>query len=511
MAQKRLLMDKVRKIVELHFGEACSARKIATNCGVSRRSVAQTLKRFAASGLDWSAVAEMDDTALDEALYPSRGSPQAGEAVDWEAVEKALSGRGVTLKLLWEEWRRTHPDGMSYVTWCRHFKSKRRCPEVTMRQNRRPGERLFVDYAGMTAPVLIDGEAHHAQLFVAAMGVSGWIYAEATLSQKIDDWCHSHIRCFERMGFVPKVVVPDNVKAAVTSPSRYEPVLNATYADLLKHYGVLGLPARVRKPRDKGLVENAVLLVERRVLAPLRDHVFYDLVSLNRAIAVEVQKVNAKPYTDGSGESRFDRFESVDTPYMKPLPVERWQRTLWRKNKVHTDYHIAIDYHLYSVPFTYVGKEVNVRQRGQMIDVFYGCEHIASHMKARKGHGRRATTIDEHMPKGHQRAKVEATRERIETRARNVGANVFAFVTMIMERNHNPEFGFRSCYGVLRLAGSHAAERFDGACRFALDNGTDTYRGLDNILRTNSDLVDEEEAESHSIDHSNIRGPEYYK
>ena len=195
----------------------------------------------------------MDDEALEAALYPPPQEAPA-EDVDWAKVERDLSGRGMTLKLLWEEWRETHPDGMSYTTWCRRFRDRRSRRDVTMRQNRRPGERLFVDYAGMTVPLLVDGIEHEAQVFVASMGVSGRLYAEATLTQKIDDWRASHVRYFEDMGSAPQAVVPDNLKPAVKKPSRYEPVLNETYADLLEHYGVQGLPARVRKPRDKSLV-----------------------------------------------------------------------------------------------------------------------------------------------------------------------------------------------------------------------------------------------------------------
>ena len=509
MAQKRLPMRKVRKILEFHFDEGRSARAIATHCGLARRSVAQTLERFAASGLSWPEAADMDDVTLEAALYPVRQVRPADEDVDWAEVENDLSGRGVTLKLLWEEWRKTHPDGMSYVTWTRRFRDWRPCVDVTMRQNRRPGERLFVDYAGMTVPLFLDGVEHDAQVFVASMGVSGRVYCEATLSQKIDDWCSSHVRCFDDMGWAPQVAVPDNVKAAVKTPSRYEPVLNETYADLLEHYDVQGLPTRVRKPRDKALVENGVLLVERRVLAPLRNHVFHDLASLNRAIAARVRQVNQKPYADGTGENRFSRFESVDVPHMKPLPDQRWKRTVWRKNTVHRDYHIAIERHFYSVPHTYISKKVDVRLRGRLIDVFYRGKQIASHLRS-DARGR-ATTLKEHQPEAHQRADVENTRAQLENRARDIGPHVYAFVTTIMERNRNPEIGFRSCYGVLRLAKSHGPDRLDNACRYALDLGTRTWRGLDNILRTGTDLVDEPEPETAPINHSNIRGPEYYR
>ena len=330
MARGRLPMRKVKKVLGFHFDEDRSARAIAIHCGLARRSVASVLERFAASGLSWPEARDMADEALEAALFPEPAQAAPQQEVDWSKVETDLSEQGVTLKLLWDEWRETHPDGMSYPTWCRRFRDWRPCRDATMRQNRRPGERLFVDYAGMTIPIMIDGVEHKAQVFVASMGVSGRLYAEATLTQKIEDWCASHVRCFEDMGCVPQVVVPDNIKPAVTKPSRYEPILNETYADLLDHYDVQGFPARVRKPRDKALVENGVLQGERWILAPLRKRVFHDLPSANRAIAAQVRKINSRPYADGTGENRDGRFESVDRPHMRPLPDRRWQHTVWR-------------------------------------------------------------------------------------------------------------------------------------------------------------------------------------
>ena len=496
-------MRKMRKVLADHFDEGRSARAIALHCGLSRRSVAQTLARFAASGLRWPEAGALSDEALEGALYRH---PRASEwpDVDWAAVEQALSGRGMTLLLLWEEWREAHPDGMSYPTWCRRFRAWRPRRDATMRQNRRPGEKLFVDYAGMTVPLRIDGSEHPAQVFVAAMGVSGRLYAEATLTQKVDDWCASHVRCFEAMGMAPQVVVPDNLKAAVKTPSRTEPVLNETYADLLDHYRVQGLPARVRRPRDKGTVEQGVLHIERRVLAALRQHVFHDLAALNGAIGERVRTLNARPYADGTGESRDERFASIDRPHMRPLPERRWQPTRWRRNRVHPDYHIAIERHFYSVPHAYVGQEVDVRLRGRVLDVFHRGRQIASHLRSsRKG---RATTL-----KAHQRAGVEDTRARLERQARQIGPHVLAFVTAILERYPNPELGFRSCYGVLRLAGAHEPDRFDAACGYALALGSRTYRALDDILRTGADRAAAAEPETAPIEHPNIRGPEYYR
>ena len=510
MARGRLPMRKVKKVLEYHFDAGRSHRDIAMHCGVARRSVALLVERFEGSGLSWPEARDMDEGALQAALYPPP-PPRPCEDVDWARVEKDLSERGVTLKLLWEEWRDDHSGGMSYPTWCRRFRQRRRSQRaMTMRQVRAPGERLFVDYAGMTVGLTIDGTSREAQVFVASMGVSGLVYAEATLTQKIDDWCASHVRCFEAMGCVPLAVVPDNIKPAVIKPSRYEPVLNETYADLLDHYGAHGLPARSRRPRDKGLVENGVLQVERRVLAPMRHRVFHDLASLNAAIAAAVEAFNHRPYSDGSGESRRTRFEAIDRPHMKPLPASRWQRTEWRQNKVHKDYHIAIDRHFYSVPYEYIDLRVDVRLRGDLIEVFHKGQRIASHARSRlKG---RATTVRGHQPLKHQRAGIEGTRAWIEREANERGAHVHGFVVAVMGRYGKPELGFRSCLGVLRLAGRHDPERFDAACRYALELGSTTYRGLDAILRTGADLADAEPApEAPCPDHANIRGAEYFR
>ena len=205
MARGRLPMRKVKKVLAYHFDEERSARMIAAHCDIARRSVSLILERFDAAGLSWPEARKLTEEGLEAALYPAAPDAPAQEDVDWAKVEKDLSGRGMTLKLLWEEWRETHPDGMSYVTWCRRFRNWRPRRDATMRQNRRPGERLFVDYAGMTMPVLVDGKEHEAQVFVASMGVSGRLFAEATLTQMIDDWCASHVRCIEDMGWAPKM------------------------------------------------------------------------------------------------------------------------------------------------------------------------------------------------------------------------------------------------------------------------------------------------------------------
>ena len=276
-------MRKVKKVLEYHFDAGRSRRDIAMHCGVARRAVALPVERFESSGLGWPEARDMEEGALEAALYPP--PPPPPKDVDWAKVEAELSGRGVTLRLLWQEWRAGRPGGMSYPTRCRRFRQRRRSQRaMTMRQVRSPGERLFVDCAGMTVAVTTDGVSREAQIFVASMGVSGLACAEATLTRKIDDRCASHVRRFEAMGCAPLAVVPDNIKPAVTKPSRYEPVLNETCADLLEHYGAHRLPARSRRPRDKARVEAAVGAIQTRILLVLRHGIFFSLETMNGAI-----------------------------------------------------------------------------------------------------------------------------------------------------------------------------------------------------------------------------------
>ena len=395
MARGRLPMRMVKKVLEYHFDAGRSHRDIAIHCGVAPHTVALPVERFESSGLGWPEARDMEEGALEAALYPP--PPPPPEDVDWAKVEAELSGRGVALRLLREEWRADRPGGMSYPTRCRRFRQRRRSQRaMTMRQVRSPGERLFVDYAGMTVAVTIDGVSREAQTFVASMGVSGLACAEAVLTRKIDDWCASHVRCFEAMGCVPLAVVPDNIKPAVTKPSRYEPVLNETYADLLEHYGAHGLPPRSRRPRDKAKVEAAVGAIQTRILLVLRHEIFFSLETMNGAIRRELDRLNEAPMA--CGESRRAFFEANERAHLQPLPANPWERGEWLPRKVGPNGHVRVERNHYSVPDGHVGRGVAVRAGERMIEVFLeaGGERIAVHR--RKSGRNRYATRPEHMP-----------------------------------------------------------------------------------------------------------------
>ena len=301
MPRKRLSMRNIRKILRLKHTHDCSIREISISCGIGRSMVSDYLHRAKAAGLDWPLPDGLSDTALEQQLFPSVAPAATGTRFipDFQKVHKELQSRKhVTLNLLWQEYKEQHPDGYQYSWLCHNYRDWTGRLDVVMRHEHRAGEKLFVDYAGQTVEIINQktGEIHNAQIFIAVMGASNCTYADATLSQKVEDWIGSHVRAFAFFGGVPEVVVPDNLKSGVTKACLYEPDLNPTYNDLARHYKTVIIPARVRKPRDKAKAESGVLLVERWILARLRNHSFFSLADLNREIGKLLQPLNQKPF-----------------------------------------------------------------------------------------------------------------------------------------------------------------------------------------------------------------------
>jgi len=338
---------RIREILRLKHEGGASDRQIARSLSLARSTVAVTLQRAAAAGLRWPLPATLTDRVLEAMLYAGHGSQQGARRKaepDWAYVHHELRRPGVTLMLLWEEYRQREPDGYAYSRWCELYRAWEGRLSPTMRQAHPAGERMFVDYAGQTVD-LIDpgtGEVRPAQIFVAVMGASNYTYAEATLTQSLPDWIGAHVRALAFMGGVPAQLVPDNPKVGVDRANWYEPGLNRTYLDLATHYRTAILPTRTRKPRDKAKVEVAVLVVERWILARLRNRRFFSLAELNRAIAELVADLNARPMRR-LGVSRRDLFVELDQPALKELPAEPYQYAEWRVGRVGRDYRIHIN------------------------------------------------------------------------------------------------------------------------------------------------------------------------
>ena len=507
-------MRKIREVLRLKFEHKLSNRKTADACKLSRSTIKEYMARFQAAKLDWPLPDDMDETTLENLLFPPLAdlASRRQHVPDWSDIHQELRRSDVTLMLLWQEYKTQHPDGYQYSWFSDQYREWRGRLDLVMRQNHVAGEKLFIDYAGQTVPVVNQstGEVRQAQIFVATLGASSYTYAEATWSQSLQDWTGSHVRTFEFLGGVPNLLIPDNLKSGVTKPDRYVPVINATYQDLAEHYRVAVVPARVRKPQDKGKVESAVQIVERQILARLRHQTFFSLPELNEAIASLLVELNNKSFQKLPG-SRRSLFESLDKPALNALPAERYQFAEWKEARVHIDYHVEVDKHYYSVPYLLVKKQLTVRMTSQTIECFHKGQRVASHRRSHlKG---RHTTQTEHMPEKHQK-HAEWTPERLRNWAAQTGPETEATIARILSGRKHHEQTYRSCLGVMRLGKSYGHERLENACRRALYMDTCSYRSIESILKNNLDQQPLPEMEPEAPlpeNHENLRGSEYFR
>jgi transposase len=418
--------------------------------------------------------------------------------------------KSVTLDLLWQEYKADHPDGYRYSWFCEHYRQWTGRLSVSMRQTHTPGEKLFVDYAGQTLPIIdgTTGEIRQAQLFVAVLGASNYTYAEVTWTQKMPDWTGSHVRTFEFIGGVPEILVPDNLKSGVKHASYYDPVLNPTYQDLARHYGVAVLPARPHKPKDKAKVEGGVLIVERWILARLRNQRFFSLAEANRAIAELLESLNQRLFKKLPG-CRHSAFLEMDRPALQPLPQNRYEYAEWKTVRVGIDYHVEGDGHYYSVPYRLARRQMEMRTTATTVELFYRGSRVAAHARSPlKG---RHTTINEHMPPSHQ-AIAGWNDQRLLDWAQRIGSHTEATVQVMLGSRKHPQQSYRACLGVLRLAKSFGNERLDAACARALKLNAASYRSIHSILKNGLDRSRPATTTQASLplEHANVRGPEYY-
>ena len=507
-------MRKIREVLRLKFEHQLSERKIASSCNISRSTVSDYLGRFAVSGLSWPLPADINETTLESHLFQSEAKTARSKPFtpDWSEIHQELRRPGVTLMTLWQEYKINHPDGYQYSWFCDLYRDWRNQLDVVMRQNHIAGDKLFIDYAGQTVPVVnqYTGEVRQAQVFIATLGASSYTYAEATLTQSLPDWIGSHVRAFEYFGGVPNALVPDNLKSGVKSPHRYEPVINPTYQDLAEHYSVAVVPARVREPKDKSKVESAVQVVERWILAKLRDRTFFSVGELNEAMSVLLEELNSQSFQKLDG-SRRSLFEALEKPALRPLPIQRYQYAEWKEARVHIDYHVEADKHYYSVPYQLVRKQLSVRITENTVECFHKGQRVASHQRSHlKG---RHTTNSVHMPEKH-RKYAQWTPERMQKWAAKTGPETEAVIRRILSTRRHPEQSYRSCLGIMRLGKGYGSDRLENACRRALYADTCSYRSIESILKNNLDqqslpkmcptvgLPDE---------HENLRGSGYFQ
>jgi transposase len=506
-------MRKIRDVLRYRHSTDLSLEAIARALSISKGVVAKYLKLAADAGLGWPLPDDLDDGVLERRLY-SQPSARASAFTepDYPRVHQELKRKGVTLTLLWEEYRATVGDAaFQYTAFCTRYKAWAGKLKRSMRQTHRAGEKLFADYAGPTMPVIDadTGEIWSASIFVAVLGASSYTFACATPGQTQVDWLTGLDRALRFIGGVPELIVPDNPRALVTVANRYEPELNRATAEFATHYGTVILPARPRKPQDKAKVEVGVQVVERWIMARLRHRQFFSVAELDAAVAELLPALNHRPFKKLPG-CRQSAFEKLDAPYLRALPATRFVLAEWKRAGVNIDYHVEYDGHYYSVPHALVRQEVELRITRSTIEVLAKGRRVASHPRNPRKGG--YSTIADHMPAAH-RAHADWSPGRLMNWAASVGPATGELVKRLLLEKQHPEQGYRSCLGLMRLARTAGPDRMEAACTRALAIGAHRYRSVASILEKGLDrqpVTGPAQAELALPDHANVRGPDYY-
>lgn len=505
-------MRKVKEVLRLKHEVGLGLRQIARSCGLSHSTVSEYLGRAEVAGIGWPLPADLDDAALEARLFPGNGEDptRCRPEPDWAEIHQELRKKGVTLHLLWLEYKAQNPDGYQYSRFCERYHHWRQLLDIPMRQVHRAGEKVFVDWAGLTVKVADPqtGEVREAYVFVGALGASNYTYAEASFQQDLPAWIMAHCRMFEFFGGVTRIIVPDNPKTAVIKACRYEPGLNLTYQEMAAHYGTVIIPARPGKPRDKAKVETAVQVAERWVLAPLRHRTFFSLAEVNQALREGIEALNNRPFQKLPG-CRRTLFESLDKPALKPLPARRYEFAEWKKAGVNIDHHVEVADNFYSVPYQLVQQAVEVRLTATTVEILYRGQRVAAHTRV-FGKGQYVTN-DHHRPTAHQK-HLEWTPDRLVHWAESVGPNTGRLVQVILASRPHPEQGYRSCLGIIRLAKHYSVPRLEAAAGRALALGAHSYHSVKSILGKGLDRLplEAEVSGPAPIPHQNLRGADYY-
>jgi transposase len=497
----------IKQIFEHLYRRDLSARKTAIALGISRGSITDYAQRAQATGLrTWADIAPLSEAELAARLVPASFGEQRRAQPDFEAIHCELKRKGMTLRLLWQEYFAANGHGrtLRYSQFCELYRQWQQKLKRSMRQTHRAGEKMFVDFAGPTLS-LADGSMAH--IFVAAMGASKLTYAVPLRSQKTEAWIEGMTGALHFMGGVPELIVPDQPRAIASKPCLYEPELSRSVQDFAEHYNTTVLPARPAHPQDKAIVESAVQVVERWILMRLRHFYLADLGAAQKAIADLLQELNERPFQKLAG-TRRSHFEMLDQPALKLLPAQRYEMATYKKVKVHIDYHIEVDKHYYSVPQTLVQQYLEARVTQNLVEVLHAGKVVARHVRSLEPG--RYTTVDEHMPAAH-RAHKQWSPQRLIAWGQRIGPATGRWIEQMLERNKHPEQGYRRALGLISLHRQYEAQRIDAACAMALELGTYKYAHIKDILdNAREGMGVPASSPKPVLMHANVRGPAHY-
>ena len=511
MPTNRITMRQIRETLRLHLSAGLGLREVGRSLKISRSVAGKYVSLARVAGVDWAIAQSLTDEELEARLYrPALARSSHQLAPDFALVHQELKRAGVTLQLLWEEYAKDNELAYKYTSFCVKYRQWAMGLKRSMRQTHIAGEKLFIDYAGQSVSVIdaSTGEITKAQIFVATFGASNYTYACATARQTTADWIGAQVQALEFFGGVPRLIVPDQTRALIKNPDTYDPQPNRLYDEFASHYGCALLAARPAHPRDKPKVENAVLVVERWILARLRNRKFFSLMELNRAIALLLVDLNQRAFKKLPGNRR-SAFEQLDAPALKPLPATRFEIFRWKSAKVNIDYHVEFEGHYYSVPHALVRTSVELRVTATLVECFSSNQRVACHaLSPLRG---KHTTTAEHMPASH-RAHLEWTPQKLIDWGSRIGVSTAAIVSWQLEHRPHPEQGYRACLGMQRLARQFTPARLEAACTRALAIRSPNLRSVTNILKSGLDRQQSLPTTQPGATpvHENIRGPDYF-
>jgi transposase len=508
MSKVRIPMKNLRTILCMHLIEKYSMRKIATRTGIPYSTVYDNVTLAKAKGLSGQQVETMSDEALESLLSCN---DKQRPLPDFAYVEKELKRAGMTLQLLWQEYKEAHPEGYQYSRFCEMYEIWSKKNDVYTPIPHKAGEELFVDYSGDKISFIspLTNMVQEAEVFVAVLGGSDRIYVEASESQQIPCWVDSNINAFEYNGGVTELVIPDNLKSAITTPDRYEASINKTFEEMGRHYNTFIAPARVVKPKDKSKVEKGVQIVQREILAPLRNRTFFSLSELNEALWERLTLVNKRPFQKRLG-SRESYYLEIEKPALKPLPESRYRYREWLAGLiVGQDHHVLVGGHSYSVPFRYAKSSVDVVLDTKIVEISHKGQAIAKHCRNFiKGE---RTTLRDHMPPRYQHYFDSYDKEKLLSKAEQIGPKTLAWIKEVFSlKERPPKLLFQTVQGALTLAKGYGTDRLEAICGRAITLKIHSYKALKSMLVNGADNLPKPipgTIESHLPQcHENLRG-----
>lgn len=513
-------MTKYREILRL-TALGLSQRNIIQSIGVSQKTIVKVQHRARDLKLSWPLDESLTDDALEKLMFPKESKVSPNKRIpDFDYIQKELLRNGVNKKLLWteylEECRLAGEEPLMYSQFCYHIQQDEQKRRATMHINRKPGEQIEVDWAGNPAKIIDPdtGEIIHAWLFVGVMTYSQYPYVEAFINEKQKAWITAHVHMYEYFGGVTRILVPDNCKTAVIHNNDwYNQQVNTVYHEMAEHYNTAIIPARVRAPKDKPIAEGSVGNISTWITAALRNEQFFSLTELNRAIRKKLEEFSRRPFQKKEG-SRYEIFRDEELPLLAKLPATPYELAEWKTATVQFHYHISVAGMLYSVPYEFIKRKVDVRITDTTVEIFYNHNRIASH---RRLYGRKGqySTVTEHMPQDHQKY-LEWNGDRFRKWAERIGIHTSKVVNALLASQRVEQQSYRSCMGLLKLADKYSADRLEAACKKALSyTAAPSYKSIKNILaagkdKTETDLSAPKHADTRNK-HAITRGADYYR